>query len=132
MTVVAAFYSLPPRVLPSIQAVEGGRVGQVHPNQNGSADYGVMQVNSLWVAPISKTTNLPQDEVRRRLIDDPCFNIAAAGLILQGYLVETDGNLLAAIELYHSHSPELSRPYLARVIGAARILFQTKPSKQVR
>ncbi len=30
MASVAAFYQLPPRVLPSIQGVEGGAIGIVH------------------------------------------------------------------------------------------------------
>ena len=36
MALVASIYHLPPRVLPSIQRIEGGRPGLVSPNANGS------------------------------------------------------------------------------------------------
>jgi hypothetical protein len=49
MASVAAFYHLPPRVLPAIQAVEGGSIGAIHQNRDGSQDLGVMQVNTRWV-----------------------------------------------------------------------------------
>ena len=38
MVAVSAFYGLPPRVLPSIQAVEGGQVGTVNRNLDGSEE----------------------------------------------------------------------------------------------
>ena len=42
MALVAQIYSLPPRVLPSIQAVEGGGAGVVHHNtaEQGLSDEG--------------------------------------------------------------------------------------------
>jgi hypothetical protein len=123
MAAVAAFYHLPPRVLPAIQAVEGGRVGLVHPNQNGSADLGLMQVNTIWIGPLAELANMPPETVRTRLVEDPCFNIAAAGAIMRAYLRETQGDLLKAVGLYHSHTPRLNREYLARVLRSARALF---------
>ncbi len=35
---VSQLYDLPPRVLPSIQAVEGGGIGVIHRNTDGSED----------------------------------------------------------------------------------------------
>lgn len=49
MTAAAAFYHLPPRALPAIHAVEGGAVGVVSHNTNGSDDLGVMQINTIWL-----------------------------------------------------------------------------------
>ena len=46
MALVASLYNLPPRVLPSIHAVEGGQIGTVHLNTDGSEDLGFMQVNT--------------------------------------------------------------------------------------
>jgi len=54
MAAAASFYHLPPRVLPSIQAVEGGRPGLVHINENGTADLAVMQVNTIWIQPLAQ------------------------------------------------------------------------------
>src|SRR6185436_22229 len=88
MAFVASFYQLPPRVLPSIQVVEGGRPGLVHQNTDGSSDLGVMQVNTRWIAPLARSTRTAESTIRRRLIDDACFNIAVAGAIMRIYLAE--------------------------------------------
>jgi hypothetical protein len=128
MSIVATFYGLPPRVLPAIQAVEGGAPGVVHRNVNGTDDFGVMQVNSVWVAPLSSYTHLDRSIVRRRLMDNACFNIAAAGLILRSYIHEAGGNLMQAIGYYHSHTPELGARYQMLVRGSASLLF-TRPDR---
>ncbi len=123
MVAAAAFYHLPPRVLPSLQSVEGGKVGAVHANSNGSADLGVMQVNTTWMQPLAKYTGLPSGIVLARLRDDPCFNIYAAAAIMRVYLVEAKGQLMTAIGYYHSHTPMLSLAYQQKVIDAATNLF---------
>ena len=123
MAVVAQAYALPPRVLPAIQAVEGGTPGLVHRNTDGSDDLGPMQVNTLWLPVLARTAELPVEEVRERLLTRPCFNVAAAGLILRTYLNETRGDLLRAVGNYHSHTPVLNQRYQARVLRSAAALF---------
>ncbi|MGH7041690.1 MAG: lytic transglycosylase domain-containing protein, partial [Acetobacteraceae bacterium] len=120
MAAVAAFYQLPPRVLPSIQAVEGGRPALVHRDANGTDDLGVMQVNTRWIAPLARYTGLTGPAVRARLLDDPCFNIAAAGAIMRTSLNQEHGDLMRAVGDYHSHTTELNRLYQAQVAAAAR------------
>ena len=88
MAAAASFYALPPRVLPAIQQVEGGRIGTVAADSDGTSDLGVMQVNTRWLAPLAGITRLTEAEVRARLILDPCFNIAAAAAILRTYRAE--------------------------------------------
>ena len=123
MALVASVYHLPPRVLPSIQAVEGGVVGSIHRNLDGSEDLGVMQVNTRWLAPLARYTGLGPEVVRARLLSESCFNIAAAGLILRSYLDETRGDLMLAIGDYHSHTPGLNEAYQLKVMQSARQLF---------
>src|ERR1700712_1280324 len=123
MAAAAAFYHLPPRVLPSIQAVEGGKVGMVRINTNGSADLGLMQVNTIWVGPLAELARMDKVAVADRLVHDPCFNIAAAAAIMRLYLTEVHGNLMAAIGHYHSHTPGLSATYQHKVLAAASTLF---------
>ena len=123
MLATAHFYALPPRVLPVIQAVEGGRPGIVSSNANGSADLGLMQVNTLWVRPVAEVAGLDPVVTRARLISDPCFSIAAAGAILRAYLRETGGNLMRAIGDYHSHTPLLNAAYQLRVRMRAGAMF---------
>lgn len=125
MALVANLYALPPRVLPSIQRIEGGRPGLVSTNRNGSEDFGIMQVNSIWLPALSRYTGLDQATVRERLIGRDCFNIAAAGLIMRTQLDAAGGDLLAAVGNYHSHTPVHHLRYRARVVEAARDLFQS-------
>jgi hypothetical protein len=115
----AHLYHLPPRALPSIQAVEGGAVGVEHFNANGSADLGVMQINTLWLGPLSQVIRQPREIIRRRLVGESCFNIIAAGAILRTYLDNEKGDLLKAVGDYHSHTPALNLDYRRKVIAAA-------------
>lgn len=131
MALVANIYALPPRVLPSIQKIEGGRPGLVSSNANGSEDFGVMQVNTLWLPVLARYTGLDQATVRDRLIARPCFNIAAAGLIMRTYLDEAGGDLMQAVGNYHSHTQVHHNSYRKRVLDAARSLF-VMPQTQAR
>ena len=123
MALVASIYNLPPRVLPSIHAIEGGAAGTVSDNRNGSQDLGVMQVNTIWIDPLVVYTRKPAALVRERLIGDPCYNIAAAGAILRTYLMQDHGDLMQAIGDYHSHTPLLNLGYRSEVMHAAEALF---------
>jgi hypothetical protein len=110
-------------VLPSIQAVEGGQVGMVHQNSNGTADLGLMQVNTVWVAPLAAYARMTPEAVAERLVNDPCFNIAAAAAIMRVHLNETRGDLMQAIGLYHSRTAALGSAYQQKVLDAATRLF---------
>jgi hypothetical protein len=126
MLVVAATTGLPPRVLPVIQSIEGGAPGMIQPDSNGTADLGVMQVNTIWLPALATRAGLSQAQTERNLINDPCFNIAAAALILRGYLAETHGALLPAIGDYHSHTPALNTGYTELAERKARELFASE------
>jgi soluble lytic murein transglycosylase-like protein len=132
MALVASIYHLPPRVLPSIHAIEGGRAGTVSPNTNGTQDLGVMQVNTLWLPALARYTGLSEEEVRARLIDRPCFNIAAAGVILRTHLNESGGDLMRAVGNYHSRTPTRHHRYRDKVTGAARRLFAPQGASPTR
>jgi hypothetical protein len=123
MLVVAATAGLPPRVLPVIQAIEGGKVGMVSQNANGTADLGVMQVNTIWVPALAALARLSRAETQQRLINEPCFNIAASALIMRSYLAEANGQLLPAIGDYHSHTPSRNTAYRLLAETKARELF---------
>ena len=123
MALVANIYHLPPRVLPAIQAVEGGQPGLVHKNTDGSEDLGVMQVNTRWLPAFAHLTGLSEDAVRSRLTNESCFSIAAAGAIMQLHLAQTRGNLMLAIGNYHSVTVHLNLNYRQRVVASAWRLF---------
>ena len=123
MALVAAYHHLPPRVLPAIQAVEGGSVGTIERNRDGSEDLGLMQVNTLWLPTMAVLAGTTPEQVRHRLLTDPCFNIAAAGAILAQYRRAEAGDLMRAIGDYHSHTAALNQRYQGEVTRAAGRLF---------
>jgi hypothetical protein len=98
--------------------VEGGRPGIAAMNRDGSEDLGVMQINTLWVAPLAQRTRQSQSAIRQRLVGEPCFNIAAAGAIMRIYMNETNGDLQRAIGNYHSHTPVRHNSYRLKVLEA--------------
>ena len=123
MAAAAAFYHLPPRVLPAIQAVEGGRPGLIQHDANGSADLGLMQVNSIWIGPVARFAHITDAAAFDRLVNDPCFSIAASAAIMRLYMTEARGDMMVAIGYYHSHTPALASAYQRKVLGAAWTLF---------
>ena len=123
MGLVASIYHLPPRVLPAIQAVEGGSPGLVHPNGNASQDLGVMQVNTIWLGALARYTHTGVGTVYARLRDEPCYNVAAAGAIMRTYLDEAHGDLMLAVGNYHSHTLALNAAYQVLVMQSAQRLF---------
>jgi len=123
MLIVAATAGLPPRVLPVIQTIEGGAIGMARPDSNGTKDLGVMQVNTLWLPALAARAGLSEAETKSRMLGDPCFNIAAAALILRTYLAAEHGDLLLAVGDYHSHTPILNTAYAALAERTARQLF---------
>ncbi|KXV18988.1 lytic transglycosylase domain-containing protein [Gluconobacter oxydans] len=116
-------YDLPPRVLPIIQKVEGGAVGMVHQNRDGSADLGLMQINTRWVQTLADVAHLPATQTAARLVSDSCFNVAAAALILRTLINQEHGNVMQAIGDYHSHTPVLNESYRQKVLDTAKSLF---------
>ena len=123
MLAVAQHYALPPRVLPSLAVVEGGWPGAVRPNTNGTEDLGLMQVNTVWLRPLSRATGLAEPVLRQRLIEDGCFSLAVAGAIMRLHLDAERGDLMKAVGNYHSRTPARNQAYQARVLAAARRLF---------
>ncbi|HEV2651704.1 MAG TPA: lytic transglycosylase domain-containing protein [Rhizomicrobium sp.] len=119
MALGAALNHLPAQVLPAIHHVEGGKVGTVSRNKNGSEDLGVMQVNTLWIPSLAAGTGLDPEKVRHELINNACFNIVIAGVILRNYLAETNGDMAKAVGNYHSHTPLLNATYQLQVARAA-------------
>jgi len=125
MAILSAFYHLPPRVLSSIQAVDGWRPGLVSRNTNATERLGVMPVNAVRMAPPARQTGLPQAEIRRRLIHGGCCNIAAADGILRTDLGISGGGFLGAAGNDHSRTPSLHEAYPSRVLAASERLCGT-------
>lgn len=115
LMMAAKAYDLPPAIMMGIHAVEGGRPGVVSVNKNASEDYGVMQINSVWLPVLAEHYKRPEEEIRGRLIEDPCFNTAVAAWILRGRIDRAGGDVWRGVGHYHSYTPHLAERYRQKV-----------------
>jgi soluble lytic murein transglycosylase-like protein len=82
-------------------------------NQNGSIDYGVMQVNSIHLRKLSEYG------VDASTLMEPCKNVYVAAWHLRKQ-VDRYGNTWAAVGAYHSATPALRDGYAAKVQAVLR------------
>lgn len=117
LMLAAQTYSIPPAVMVGIYNVEGGKVGQQVMNDNGTADLGPMQINTLWMPELSKFWGVSESTAKRWVRDDACTNMGVSAWILRKHLNET-GSLGNAIAFYHSRTPERGMGYRQKVLAA--------------
>jgi len=104
-------------------------MGKVSQNKDGSVDIGLMQINSRWILPISSMLHQSPAQIATRLALEPCFNVAAAAMILRTALDNEHGNLMRAIGDYHSRTVPLNMAYQRKVLAAATELYVKPPSR---
>lgn len=116
-------YQVPPMLLQSIAWVESryDKNAKNH-NTNGSVDMGVMQINSLWLDPLSEYG------VQRKHLYNACYNISVAAWILRKQINEVGYNW-QAVAHYHSRTPEKGESYARKV---ARVYFALKRQQDER
>jgi soluble lytic murein transglycosylase-like protein len=115
----AKYHRVNPTILLAIAIVESRlQPGAVHKNTNGSADFGVMQINSVHLPELARYG------VKRADLYDSCKNVYTGAWILRKRL-DQYGNTWAAIGAYHSATPALRDSYAARVQAMVRWLIDT-------
>jgi hypothetical protein len=116
----AAAHSLPPAALVLLYENEGGSLGQVSRNSNGTVDIGPLQINQIWVGAVARRWGLPADTAFRLLRDDFCSNAEAAAWILQTEIRNAGGDFWEGMGRYHSARFDLKERYLAHIHGWVR------------
>ena len=110
----AGEYRLPLVLFQAVLLTEGGHVGQISPNANGSYDMGPAQINSSHL-PELRAMGISRDQV----INDGCLNVHIGAWILKGELGdETPANAAEfwrRVGDYNSHTPEFNRIYQWKV-----------------
>lgn len=101
-------------VIDSIIDVEGGKIGTVSKNSNGSFDLGIMQINTIHLSNIKK--HFPTVDATD-LVYKPCINIAIGTWILSERLKETD-SFWIGVGNYHSKTPKYRTRYLQKIFAA--------------
>jgi soluble lytic murein transglycosylase-like protein len=115
----AAVYRLPPAVIVILLSVEGGSLGRISQNSNGTADIGPMQVNSIWVPGVARHWQATTEDAYVALRDNFCANVEAGTWILRQAIDSAHGDFWSGVGFYHSHDPGFKADYLRKVLHQA-------------
>lgn len=123
----AVTYYVPAKVIVSVLAVEGGKVGMAKRNTNGTFDYGPMQINTVWLNKIR-----PYGYTLEQIQNDPCANVMVGTWILSREIAYS-GNFWWGVGSYHSATVPLNQAYQTKVAYAYDLLskFLSSPPSNV-
>ena len=123
-------YRLPVAVEVILLNVEGGSLGAVTQNTNGTVDIGPMQVNTVWVPVIARHWRTVPAAAYAALRDNFCANVEAGSWILRQAIDEAHGDFWEGVGFYHSHDPGYKADYLRKVLRVA-LQLQSQASHAV-
>lgn len=125
ITEAAESRHVPIDIILALLKTEGGRLGMVSTNRDGSHDLGPMQINDrTWVPRIAAIRFSGNQQLAyESLRDDGCFNILVGASIFQDYLAEARGNFAEAVGFYNSHNEPHKHEYQMRFARAYLQLF---------
>ncbi|MBB2164496.1 lytic transglycosylase domain-containing protein [Gluconacetobacter sp. 1b LMG 1731] len=125
VTRAAAQYHIPEVLFRAILLTEGGAVGRISRNPNGSYDMGPAQVNSTHLAELAHF-GITRDE----LINDGCLNLHVGAWILarelDGHTPAEPGEFWRRVGNYNSRTPKLNQAYQRKVWRNASIAAQSQ------
>lgn len=101
----AIAYHVPAKVILSVIKQENGRNGLAKPNKNGTFDYGVMQVNTIWLSKLANYGYTKED-----LQYDACKNVNVGTWILAQGLAQAK-TAWHGIGNYNSHTSSYNKAY---------------------
>lgn len=109
-----SYYNIPPLLLKNIATIESaGNPNAIRINDNGTKDYGLMQINSIHFHKLSAWG------INERNILNPQINIFAGSWLLSEHIKERGFNL-QAIGNYHSKTQAYKDKWLHRLIIALK------------
>lgn len=112
-------YGINPQILRAIAKVESNfNPAAVNRNTNGTYDFGLMQINSIWAPTIGKE--------RWKSLGEPCSSVKTGAWILS-MCMEKYGYTWKAIGCYNSQTPDKRDKYSKKVFDQ---LQRVKPLKQ--
>jgi len=107
-------YNIPPLLLKNIVRIESnGNPDVVRINENGTKDYGLMQINSIHFRRLALWG------INERNIMDPKVNIYVGSWLLSEHIKEHGFNL-QAIGNYHSKTQAYKEKWLRKLVAALR------------
>jgi len=79
-------------------------------NKNGTKDYGLMQINSIWLPELKEKFG-----IEKWMLFNPEINIFAGAYILSKCILEF-GSTWEAVARYHTYKKERGRRYMISVL----------------
>jgi len=119
---IANHYAVPTPILYTLLNVEGGSIGTVSRNTDGSFDHGPMQINSVHFDEIHRITGLSAAQLRQKLVHDGCWNIGIGAWLFSRHWFRT-GDFWTAVGNYNSKTPHKHARYVRKVVRAAQELY---------
>ena len=116
ITAAAKIHRLPPAVLVVLLNVEGGALGRVSRNTNGTVDIGPIQLNTVNLPDVAAHWHATIGDTYKAVRDNFCANVEAGAWVLRQYLDEAKGDFWEGVGYYHSHTPEHKTRYLRAVL----------------
>jgi len=95
----------------AVLKTEGGSLGRMSPNSNGTSDHGPFQINSVWAARLHSQFGV----TAHMLTHDFCWSARAAAYILRYEINQANGNFWEGVGHYHSRTPAHKHRYIQRV-----------------
>jgi len=119
-----AQYGINPLVLRAIASEESNfDPAAVNWNTNGTFDYGLMQINSIWRPVLG--------EERWKALGDACYNTKTGAWILAN-CIDKYGYNWKAVGCYNSQTPEKSENYARRVFKRLKHLEKSQNEESAR
>ena len=116
---------VPPKLLISVIAVEGGVSGLASRNKNGTEDLGIMQINTgAWLKLVSDLFfDGNNEKAYMKLRDDGCFNIYVGAWILGRAIRMEGGDIWQGVGRYHSITYQHKQKYIRLVSDKYKSIF---------
>ena len=120
---------VPREILYAIGVVEGGKVGEIAHNVNGSYDIGVFQINSHWLGTLAEMYHTDRATVEYHLRWNGCFSAAMAAWVLRKKILDVGGDFWRGVGNYNSANPPHHDHYLGKVVQRVRLLLRDREAR---
>lgn len=111
-------YQVPACILEAVHQVESSGTlepGLVRRNTNGTSDYGVTQINTVWTDYFQKNFGITSAD----FANNACLAVNGSAYIIR-HEINASGDFWTAVGRYHSRTPEKLYRYAVKVATKAQ------------
>ena len=108
-------YDVPANIVLAVAELENGKPGMYNRNENGTYDVGVMQLNTQYLADLSRYGITARD-----VASSGCYPYMLATWRLNRHITHDKGDLWTKAANYHSRKAQYNASYCVKLKLAAR------------